>query len=345
VTRAARVAAAALSDPASAPPVDPALGYRSHHFPLRAIDPPMVRRHGVKLLPAELDADGAYVYRLPSGQVGFHPVNALQYAISAHTEYVTAGGRVWLERAAATARVVAAHREQHGQAWFFPYTQPYDKPSVGYHLDPPWYSAMAQGEALSLFTQMAWEFPDDPLWAQAADGVFESFLVRPDWTGGLTGGPDGPRSAPDGQVGAAGGDQAPAGDGQHWDGQPWAAHVLDGYLWCEEYVGAAAPLQVFNGHVFGLYGLYEYALHTGRAQAAALWAGAATTALHAAPRLRVPGDVSLYCLNDQYCVRPHWASPNYQAIHVRQLGQLSLMTGDRRFAALAEALEGDYVKQ
>ena len=63
----------------------------------------------------------------------------------------------------------------------------------------PWYSAMAQGEALSLFSRL-WAVTKEPAWRQAAEQTLTSLSLGP----------------------AA--------------GQPWCSHVDEaGHLWLDEY--------------------------------------------------------------------------------------------------------------
>lgn len=83
-------------------------------------------------------------------------------------------------------------------------------------LTAPWYSGMAQGQALSLVSRL-WSVTGDTRWRDAATSIVATYRA------------DGP------------------GDG------PWFAHVIAGDLWFEEYPdarGTVAPTQVVNGHVY-----------------------------------------------------------------------------------------------
>ena len=117
---------------------------------------------------------------------------------------------------------------------------------------------------------------------------------------------------------------------------PWTTFTDDdGYLWFEEYPGATTPLRVLNGHVSALYGYWERAQATGNEAARRLFDGGATTALHYAELLRRPGAYS------GYSVRIPWQNATYHKLHVAQLRELAILTGDERFRALADAYQAD----
>jgi hypothetical protein len=117
---------------------------------------------------------------------------------------------------------------------------------------------------------------------------------------------------------------------------PWATFVDDdGYLWFEEYPGASTPLRVLNGHISALFGYWERAQATGDETARKLFDGGATTALHYAEVLRRPGAYS------GYSVRVPWQDASYHKLHIRQLHELAILTGDGRFETLAQDYEAD----
>ncbi|MDR0592416.1 MAG: D-glucuronyl C5-epimerase family protein [Bifidobacteriaceae bacterium] len=292
----------ALPEP---PPIDPELGYRVSGYTPHDIGLPFVTRNEVTDRTLELDGDGALVYRLEQGgEPVYQPVTTLQWAIGAHTQYWLTGQSLWLDLARASAAKTLAGKIESDGAYYYPYRYEWKSDAPHFDFQPPWYSGMAQGEALSVFTQMAREFPDQPQWREAADRTFESFLQ--------------PVSAD----------------------QPWMTDVVDGFVWFEEYVDPD-PFQVLNGHIFALFGLYEYAQLTGDQRALDLFDGGATTALHAMETIRVPGETSLYCVELERCVEQKWQHGDYQKIHIAQLGMLEAMTGDPAFGRWAEALASD----
>ncbi|MDR2372796.1 MAG: D-glucuronyl C5-epimerase family protein, partial [Bifidobacteriaceae bacterium] len=162
-------------DTGAEPAIDPELGYRvSGHTP-QAIDPPFITRDEVTDRTLELDANGALVYRLPeTDEAVYQPVTTLQWAIGAHTQHWLTGDRLWLDLARASALKVLDGKVESDGAYYFPYLYEWANVEFDFDLQPPWYSGMAQGEALSVFTQMARAFPDEALWAEAASAAFES---------------------------------------------------------------------------------------------------------------------------------------------------------------------------
>lgn len=119
-------------------------------------------------------------------------------------------------------------------------------------------------------------------------------------------------------------------------GRPWSAFVDDdGYLWFEEYPGTREPTRVLNGHISALSGYWEHARATGDPVAARLFDGGAATALHYARVLRRPGEYSAYSVHTPV------QNAFYHGVHVDQLRQLAVLTGDDAFAELADRFEED----
>jgi hypothetical protein len=190
-------------------------------------------------------------------------------------------------------------------AWFYPYK--FSFPLHGYvneTMTVPWYSGMAQGQALALFTRLAVVTGDDA-WRTAADRTFASFLV-----GRRTGG-------------------------------PWVSEKdADGHLWLEEYAaptGKPAPDRTFNGHNFAISGLYEYYELSKDPRDAKLLDGAMTATLAHLPQIRQLGWISHYCL-----AHPQILSTSYHAIHVRQMVWFHQFTHDTKFVRWADMMMTDY---
>jgi hypothetical protein len=190
-------------------------------------------------------------------------------------------------------------------AWFFPYK--FSFPLHGYPavtMTPPWYSAMAQGQALDLFTRLS-VVTGNADWREAADRTFASFLV-----------------------------------GSRSDG-PWVTEKdADGHVWLEEYAAPTAkpaPDHTFNGHNFAISGIYEYYELTKDPRSLTLLDGAMTASLAHLPQIRQSGWISHYCL-----AHPEILSTGYHAIHVRQMIWFHQFTNDTKFARWADMLEMDY---
>ena len=159
---------------------------------------------------------------------------------------------------------------------------------------------MTQGAVLTLFVRL-YSATAEQRWRMAADSTFATFVQR--------------RSAR----------------------RPWTVLVdrwqSRRYLWFEEYA-KKPPTQVLNGHIYALFGVYDYARATGKGAAMRVFDGGATTVRHQVDRFRVPGGISYYSL------RVHAQYSSYHCIHIGMLKLLTRMTGDswfgreaRRFAA------------
>ena len=101
-------------------------------------------------------------------------------------------------------------------------------------------------------------------------------------------------------------------------------------VWYEEYP-ADPPLRVLNGHVYTLLGVLDYARATGDARASARWRRAAETALRALDGWDL-GFWSAYDLRLREPATQHY----HKNIHVPQLRILAALTGEDRFAAVAD---------
>ena len=90
-------------------------------------------------------------------------------------------------------------------------------------LKAPWYSALSQGQGISLLLR-AWIETGSHIFKESADKAFESFLV-PISKGGVT------------------------------------YHCNDDELWFEEYI-IDSPTHILNGFIWALWGIYDYKLIT-----------------------------------------------------------------------------------
>ena len=180
---------------------------------------------------------------------GLDNVNAYRASDSA------ADRAVYLARAEVQAQRLIDRSVAMGDAWLHPYSY------VWGSMQPPWYSALGQGYALSLFIRL-YELTGDASYKTAADATFASFLDA------------GPTET------------------------PWVSDVdPSGHLWLQEYPGSASEC-VFNGDMVAALGLYDYYRVTADPRALALFRGAATTVVDYTGSYRRAGWRSLYCLGD-----------------------------------------------
>ncbi|MFC4144976.1 D-glucuronyl C5-epimerase family protein [Micromonospora mangrovi] len=206
------------------------------------------------------DATGVRMTLL-GGKLYDHPVAQAQYGLNLLESHRITGDQAYLDRARLQAQRLVDRRVLRAGAWFYPYRFNYQLHARYDVHTAPWYSMMAQGQALSLFTRLH-QRTGEAGWRAAADATFASFLLPP------------------------------------VAGQPWGAYVVDGLLWLEEY---PHPTQVrgdrtYNGHMFSAYGLYDYWVLTRDANAKLLLQGAITTYRDVRDLIRVRQWRSRYCL-------------------------------------------------
>jgi len=201
------------------------------------------------------DADGVRMVMV-GGEEYNHVSAQARYGLDNVNAYRATGDAAYLTRAEVQAQRLIERAVATGGAWFHPYDFDWGA------MRPPWYSALGQGYALSLFSRL-YELTGDEAYEQAAQSTFASYL-----------------------------DPGPAAT-------PWVAQVdPDGYLWLQEYPGSANE-GVFNGFMVAALGIYDFYRVTGDPDALALFRGAATTVGAYAASYRRPAWRSLYCLGDR----------------------------------------------
>jgi len=238
---------------------------------------------------------GTRLYNHAYLQAAFGMANLDSYRLSKNKFY--------LNRAVAQAKRIIATRVASGGAWFYPYRFNFSlHGKTSDVMKAPWYSAMAQGVSLALFSRL-YSTTKNKLWATAAAQTFNSFLVKPSAT------------------------------------KPWVVHSDTGrYLWLEEYPRWPITRSdyTYNGHMFAITGLYDYYRLTKSPLVLKFYRGALTTVLHYFPSYRVRGWQSFYCL------KHHQAAGHYHSIHASQYGWFWSMTHYRAFANGADRFNDDY---
>jgi hypothetical protein len=267
--------------------------------------------HDAALLPRRLigavDGTGVRMFvraTTTGGRPVNHPVAQAQYGLDLLNSYRRTHDGWYLSYAARQGkRLVDTHVESRG-AWWYPY--PFDFPlgsNLNMTMRRPWYSAMAQGQVLSLFVRLH-QATGNSYWKIAADKTFLSLRLG------------------------------------YAAGVPWVTHRDGaGRLWMEEYPGPtpATSSRVLNGHLFTVYGLWDYWYLTRSAPAASLFdQSARTTHRYVLSGFRNRGWASSYGL------RGDAPTEKYHVIHVNQLLHLHALSGSPVFATMAEVLHGDF---
>jgi len=248
------------------------------------------------------DAAGVRMFSF-AGKTWDHPVAQAQWGLSNLAAYRTTKDKRFLDRAIANAQRNVDRRVESQDAWFYPYDFDLSRCAGRPLLRAPWYSGMAQGQLLSLFVGLA-ELTGDEKWRTAADNTFLSLTLAPSTKA------------------------------------PWGSWVdPNGYLWLEEYPVTAGTTgeRVLNGHIFALYGVYDYWRLTKDDRAVAVFDGAASTVRRYVPtHFRVTRWASNYSMG---CASPHL---KYHQIHTAQSLKLYEMTHSGTFATYAYTLRSDY---
>lgn len=190
----------------------------------------------------------------------YHPNAMANKGLSYLDSFNKTNNAEYLLRAEKYAQALKKQGRDLNDSLYFPYEFAFalhgEKDDV---LLAPWYSGMAQGEALSLFVRL-YETTQKKEYLETAEQIFTSFL--------------------------------------NFKGQssPWTVFVdKDRYYWIEEYT-QDVPGQVLNGYIYGLYGVYDYYLIKKDNQSKEILDASLTTLKHYLPQYRSPGQISYYCL-------------------------------------------------
>lgn len=248
------------------------------------------------------DVYGVRVFSL-GGTLYQHPVGQAQLALNLLNSYRLNGSAVYLRRAVANAQRLVDTRVEEAGAWFYPY--PFDFAVYGdasLLLQAPWFSGLAQSQALSVFVRL-FGVTGDPRWKAAADATFASLLVEP------------------------------TAD------RPWVTWVdAAGFLWLEEYPRwpVERSERVLNGSIFAAFGVYDYLRLTGDPVAASLVDGQVTTVAHYFDEWRVPGHPASYSLTHPV------QNTHYHSTVVAEFRCLAKLTGRQIERSFAWQLYQDY---
>ena len=239
-----------------------------------------------------------------SGTSYTHPVRYAQASFLYSNSYRVTKDPAYLTAAQNAAQKLVDIKVVVGDAWFYPYD--FDFAVHGdttETLKAPWYSAMAQGYALTAFVRL-FEHTGEARWKTAADATFQAL-----------------RHAPQ-------------------PGLPWVSWVdADSNLWLEEYPRPQVTNseKVLNGHGFAAYGLYDYWNLTGDPEALRLFNGGSTTMERLIlSEFRVPNYASYYSLRHK--VR----SITYHQVHIDEFVKLYQLTRRPRYATAANAYRTDF---
>lgn len=206
------------------------------------------------------DTAGVVYFEWQGGRY-YHPVNMCQRALVYLDLFHQNGDSSNLSTALAYVDRLLIEADHFDSALYFPYLFDYKvHKRDDAVMKAPWYSGMAQGQALSLVTR-AFELTGDSTYLDAANRIFISLTrLRGQW-------------------------------------KPWVVFEDSlGCYWIEEYPTSPRPSMTLNGFIFGIYGLYDYYRLTGRDDVGTLLERSLSTVKNYLPSFRRPGKPSFYGL-------------------------------------------------
>lgn len=212
-----------------------------------------------------LDSQGIPMFRdKKTRKLYNHPVRLAHHTINNLTSFQMTKDSRYLENARKYLQRLVDIAVIKDVAMYFPYefdVYLHNIPSE--HLDAPWYSGMAQGQALSAFTRM-YQITKEEKYLKWAHQVFASFQ----------------------QLKSKGHSE-------------WVTMVDQHYYWIEEYP-LEEPTKVLNGYIFAIYGLYDYYQVTKSEKAKFLLQASLTTIYDHILDYRKEDDASLYGLKHDH---------------------------------------------
>jgi hypothetical protein len=235
------------------------------------------------------------------GKIGlqYNPIAIAQYGLGNYNLFRRSADPERRRKFFVAADWLCSHLEQnpHGLAvWNHHFNWEYRDT-----LRAPWYSALAQGQGISLLMRALKESRQESeaaAYLNAAQRALACFHV----------------AMKDGGV---------------------AFTDESGDLWFEEYI-VSPPTHILNGFIWAAWGIYDYFLATKDASAQGLFFHAVRTLLHNLDRY----DLGFWSLYEQSGTRlPMVASPFYHQLHIVQLRVMHRLTGEDAFARVADRWE------
>jgi len=206
------------------------------------------------------DTSGIQFYNL-NGKVFFHPILVAQRGLDYLKSYYSTKQSFLLDSAKMCAHHIIQNSIYNRGVLWYPYKFDFSLHNIaGETLKAPWYSAMAQGQALSLFVRI-FEESTDSSYLSYADKTFNSFKTNTLST-------------------------------------PECVIFIDEYndLWLEEYP-MKEPTHALNGFNFAIYGIYDYyRIRPENKEVKNILNNSINTIYNNIELYRVKNDLSYYCL-------------------------------------------------
>lgn len=239
------------------------------------------------------------------GNRSYHPVQMFLISERFFHSYRLTGDKKYIEICDRQIEALLDRSKRLDDAIFFTYDFNFQLHGSEETLEKPWYSAMAQGYALTLLSRLYTATGNDN-YVNIADSVLNSFM--------LENFEDLNRS------------------------KPWISYLdKSSNLWLSEYpTPNERPTQALNGFIFAASGLYEWYMAVKDPKAKKLLNRSLLTLNTNVEKYRKKGDVSYYCLSHKV------QSEKYHSLHIKQFQFLFDITSDSTFLEYKKTFLSDF---
>jgi len=243
-------------------PVSVEYEFKHSEFDIQELEYNRLPYTGYELISLDIspvDSEGIILYE-KFGKLYYHPVILSEHIIRFIDCYIRTNNKDYLNYALTYSNKLIEIANEYNGALYFPYNFElilHDIPSE--ILTSPWYSGMAQGEALSAFVRL-YNLTNDNKYMTVIEKIFKSF------------------------------------SNFKKENFPWIVYVdKSDYYWIEEYPMNEAT-HVLNGFIYAIYGLYDYYQLKKDQLSRTLIEASLTTLSKYLIEYRVKGYKSYYCL-------------------------------------------------
>jgi hypothetical protein len=231
-----------------------------------------------------VDENGVPMHRY-KGRDYYHPVGIALRGLALLNGYRLTEDPAYLERVDLFIRKLVDESIEYNNALYYPYK--YDFPLHAIKdqvMEAPWFSAMAQGQVLSMLVRM-YEFTKKTRYLGYAEKTFNSFLNFKK------------------------------------NNKIWVSFIdEDSSLWLEEYP-MDDPNYTLNGTIYAIYGVYDYyRINRDNSRVKEILLGAITAVHRHIEKFRHPGGLSYYCIKHK---RQYPAYHQIHIRELRKLAQIS----------------------
>jgi len=239
----------------------------------------------------------------------YHPVYISQIILKLISSYLKTNDIKYLELAEYYSEALLINAHEFENMIFFPYEFTFTLHGAGVGEDimnPPWYSGMAQGQGLSVYSRL-YEITENNYYKDISKKIFNTFKLPPT------------------------------------EDSPWVVWVDNkNYYWIAEYPVLELTTRTLNGFIFSIFGLYDYfMINLNNNETEFILQASITTIKEYIELYRIEDEVSLYCLKPHAPLYRR-QSAFYHKIHTEQLLYLYKISLDEYFYTMHVNFYNDY---